>query len=416
MNTDESAAYDEPKGKDALAYTKPHLTRRWLLLGLLLALLTVWAVGMASGQTIHLKRQTTLGPAQITEQGGITLGQIAELEGFGEGEAEVLGSLIVCSVEPTRDRVSLPEVRDALRRAGVNLGLLTIRGFAECRVHRSASETPVNIDEATRPMTPMKTYLNNAEALPRPQQVDLEDSLEEVESRSGLSAASTVRDLVRQHITAALNLPAEQVVCIFEGRDDATLNQSTLGASYEIKPIGDVRLGRMNIRVQRTAGFGDTESDTVGVRIGWRTQVLAATRDIARHERLTEHNVALVDVTLDRNLDGELFTADAIRGAAAASPIRVGQHVRQGDLGQPTLVKRGQAVTVLVRRGRFEMTTTAFAEHDAALHDPVTLRSESRRTRHTKTFRAYVIGPARVTVRHETPTNSGQSTQLAHGG
>ncbi|MEM1099784.1 MAG: hypothetical protein AAGH92_13485, partial [Planctomycetota bacterium] len=244
--------YDEPKGMDALAHTKPHLTRRWLLLGLLLALLTVWAVGMASGQTVHIKRQTTLGPAQITERGGITLGQIAELEGFGEGEAKVLGSLIVCSVEPTRDRVSLPEVRDALRRAGVNLGLLTIRGFAECRVHRSASEALVVIDEATQPVTPIQTLLDNEEALSRPKQVDLEDSPEEVESRSSLTA-STVRDLIRQHITAALNLPAEQVVCIFDGRDDATLNQSTLGASYEIKPIGDVRLGRTNAGTRQGA-------------------------------------------------------------------------------------------------------------------------------------------------------------------
>ncbi|MEM8782167.1 MAG: flagellar basal body P-ring formation chaperone FlgA [Planctomycetota bacterium] len=392
----------KPKGMDALAHTKTNLTRRGLLLGLLTLLLIVWAVGLANGQTVHLKRQAAIDAAQVQRQGGVTLGDVAELSGLGEGETAALRSLIVVPDGPIADRVTLADVRSSLRQAGVNLGLLTLRGFAECELLRDAE--PAAIDEV-RPsgVQPSPGSVPQAAAALPAAPLDLRD-------------ASTVRGLIEARVRAALNLPAEQVVCIFDGRDDATINQSTLGAAFEIEPIGDVRLGRMNFRVKRTAGFGEPTRETVGVRVGWKTRVVTATRDIAKHERLSEANLALVEVTLERGLDGELFALEAVRGAVAAATVRAGRPVLREDLGRPTLVKRGQAVTVRVRRGNFEMTTTAFADHDAALHEPVTLRNQARRTRDTQTFRAYVTGPARVTVRPENPSDSPESTQLAHGG
>ncbi|MEM1446508.1 MAG: flagellar basal body P-ring formation chaperone FlgA [Planctomycetota bacterium] len=390
-----------------MAHTKPNLTRRWLLFALLTLLLVVWAVGMASGQSVHLKRQAAVDASRMEQRGGVTLGDLAELIDFSEAETRALRSLVIVPVGESKPSITLSEVRTALRHAGVNLGMLTLRGFAVCELRFE------NIAEAAAAVEPMPVSVS---ATPNEELRTHTSLLTATTDRAGAGEAATLRQLIQTRITAALDLPADQIVCIFDGRDDATLNQSTLGATFEVQPIGDVRLGRMNVRVTRTAGFGETESNTVGVRVGWKTQVLTATRDIARHERLSASNVALTEVTIDRNLDGELFTLDAIRGASAASALRAGQPLRQEDLGRPTLVKRGQAVTVQVRRGNFEMTTTAFADHDAALHEPVTLRNEARPSRDTKTFRGYVTGPARVTVRPEKPANSSESPQLAHGG
>ncbi|MEM7577220.1 MAG: flagellar basal body P-ring formation chaperone FlgA [Planctomycetota bacterium] len=395
------------KGTDALAHTNSNFTRRWILIALLTLLIVLWAVGLANSQTVHLKRSATVCGTLVQQQGGITLGDIAELTEFSEGETAALRSLVVVPAAEFTKRITLGDVRHALRHAGVNLGLLNLGGFAACDL-RFASDVGTPLPEATTRAT--------REPISIPTESDNGVSAAASSSASvDVADASRLRDLIQTRITAALSLPAGEVVCLFDGRDDATLNQSTLGATFDIQPIGDIRLGRMNVRVRCTNGFGDATTETVGVRIGWKTQVLTATRDIARHERLSEANVALAEVTIDRDLDGELFTVDAIRGAAAASPLRAGQPVRQDDLGRPTLVKRGQAVTVQVRRGNFEMTTTAFADHDAALHEPVTLRSEARRTRDSKTFRAYVAGPGRVTVKSEFSTNSSQSAQLAQG-
>ncbi len=393
------------KGTDALAQTNQRFVRRWLLLALLTLLLVVWAVGLASGQSVSLRQGAVIAADEIAHRGGLTLDMVADLDGFADADAGVLGALVVLADAKAPAQITLPEVREAMRRAGVNLGMVTLRGFSVCEL-RIAGEPAAF---AAVPRTPVReeplamTLATSPSAAAMPAApLDIAD-------------AATLRDLIESRLRGALDLPAEQVVCIFDGRDDATLNQSTLGATFAIEPVGDVRLGRMNLRVARTAGFGEPVRYAMGVRIGWKTSIVTATRDIVPHERLNENNLALTEVTIDRDLDGELFDLEAARGAVAASTIRAGTAVRTRDLGQPVLVKRGQMVTVLVRRGGFEMTTTGYAEHDAALHEPVTLRSDARRTRDTKTFRAFVTGPARVSVSPETPSATRETARLAQG-
>ncbi|MEM9752646.1 MAG: flagellar basal body P-ring formation chaperone FlgA [Planctomycetota bacterium] len=391
-------------------HPKLNASKRWVLFALLVILIVVWAVGLASGQSVNLRAASELDPRDVDAAGGITVAMVADVEGLGDAETEALNGLVIVSREAMETRVSLDDLQDALRRAGVNLGLLSVRGFAACELRVGLPTTeaepaiqlasPVHsattIDVLTDQLDP-----NDITATATPTHpIDLEQ-------------APTLQALIKTKLRQGLRLPAEELVLRFDGRHADTLRRSTLGASYTVEPIGDVRLGRMSVRVEHTAGLGETFRETIGVRVGWKTRVVVATRDIAPHERLTESNLALADVTIDRLLDGELFDLDAARGAVASSSLRTGERVRQKDLGQPVLVKRGQHVTVQVTGGGFAMTMTGYAEHDAALHEPVTIRSEARRTRDGRTFRAYVSGPGRVTTSPVSPAKQADSPSLA---
>ncbi len=79
----------------------------------------------------------------------------------------------------------------------------------------------------------------------------------------------------------------------------------------------------------------------------------------------------------------------ALVGQEAYRRLLAGRPVRRGEVGPPRLVRRGETVTVVYRRGALELMLTARALEDGALGQVVRLvNPDSRRT-----LRARVVGP-----------------------
>ena len=101
-----------------------------------------------------------------------------------------------------------------------------------------------------------------------------------------------------------------------------------------------------------------------------------------------------------RSLDPEQFV-----GMAARRPLRPGQPVSTGDFTRPTVVTRGDTVTVVYETASLTVTSRAQAVDSGAVGDLVTVvNPQSKRTIH-----ATVAGPGRVVV------NAGARTVAAIG-
>ncbi len=364
-----------------------HLARRLIVLAAVTLLLIVWLVGSATGDTVTLKPQADL-PATTA---GIALADVAELDG---PYAQSLAGLVLFTSEkqakiPANLRIS--RLRDALSAAGVNWAKVSLKGHAVCTLNVETSSPP---DVSTQtPIADPTTNKNQTPTLPADGTVAplLQNPID-------TDTPATVRGLIERVLLEGLAHPKSEITITFEPRHAKVLDASTLGAAFEVAPVGQVRLGRMNLRVRRVAGYGDDAEHLIPVRTQWRTRIVVATAPIQRHERLTQHNLALQEVVLDRPYRSHLFDLDAVRGAVCGTALRSGQPVLAEHLGLPVLVKRGERITLQMNRQGFRVDAVGFAETDAALGESVLVRLDARRRRGLPTVTGTVTGLARVTV------------------
>ena len=135
------------------------------------------------------------------------------------------------------------------------------------------------------------------------------------------------------------------------------------------------------------------------VRVVTLTRPLGRGDVVGRDDVVVDH-LPRRQVGALRSLDPEQFV-----GMAARRPLRPGQPVSTGDFTRPTVVTRGDTVTVVYETASLTVTSRAQAVDSGAVGDLVTVvNPQSKRTIH-----ATVAGPGRVVV------NAGARTVAAIG-
>lgn len=105
-------------------------------------------------------------------------------------------------------------------------------------------------------------------------------------------------------------------------------------------------------------------------------------------------NLAVVREPLDQAAGLFLARLDQVEGLIAARNLQQGARVTLGDTAPPSVVHRGDIVTVVLTRGRVKVTAKAMANHDAPLAGRVTLTNLQSRS----TLTGIVHGPGLVVV------------------
>ena len=139
---------------------------------------------------------------------------------------------------------------------------------------------------------------------------------------------------------------------------------------------------------------GSTERLLLRGEVVETVQVTTLTRTLARGELVGRDDVQIE--RQPRRQIGSLRAADPdqIVGLAARRALRAGQAVGTGDFTRPSLVTRGDTVTVVYESAALTVTTRGQALESGALGDLVgVLNPQSKRTIH-----ATVAGPGKVSV------------------
>jgi flagella basal body P-ring formation protein FlgA len=345
------------------------------------------SLALAEG-TIHLRRAT-----QTSEK--ITLGDVARLQGAA---AQKLDDLVLGQFDQgqTQKTISLGRVRDLLTDRQVNWGRLSLTGFMACKVTRQKQTSAPDANQAS---DALRDASNGGSGKAR------------AEDRStGRGEAGTLRRRVYGIVQQLADIKTDRLRVGFSQDDAQRLSRPIRGARYELAPQTDQPFGRLPITIRRFEQGRVAEQFTVSAHVQRRVQALVATRTISRGSALRESNVKQTTVWLDDDRT-PIDRFSAVKERRADAVLRADQVVYPDDVQSPTLVERGQVITVRCFTGGLVVRTVARAMDDGAKDETIKVRNEASREK----FTCRVTGPRQAVVDLRDQPNAAKAMAKGRG-
>jgi flagella basal body P-ring formation protein FlgA len=354
----------------------PGATLRRMLLLLLAALVVAFGIA-ARADTVRLYDQVGVENAQVT------LAQVAELHGPA---AQALADVVLVTLDDGRSErtVTLADVEKAMQDAGVNRGLVSLRGFNACHITRLAE--------------PPAPVLDRGQAV-----------VANIETPIDLDAALTLRTVIEQQLTDMVGVPADELRISFSERDAKRMDVPAVGRAVEVEPIAPNTLGRVPIVIRLYAGHTVADSFTVNAVIRRTLLAVVTTGPVSRGEVLTRAHVQVRECVLDDSAVVAITDPSIVIGQEAASPMRAGEMLVARAVKSPVMVKRGELVDVRCFVGGLIVRTVGKAMENGSLDDRVLVRSEST----GDTYYAVVTGRHEAVVSTDAAVNPEATTAMA---
>lgn len=132
----------------------------------------------------------------------------------------------------------------------------------------------------------------------------------------------------------------------------------------------------------------------VPVRIYVTSQIIVASRPLARGHQLQESDVKLARYDINRLNYGYLQTADMAIGKILKQPLIAGAPVQPKQLKSPLVIRRGEAVKIVVKTPSFQVAMQGVALSDGKQGQMIKIRNlQSKRV-----IEARVVGPQQVQI------------------
>ena len=127
--------------------------------------------------------------------------------------------------------------------------------------------------------------------------------------------------------------------------------------------------------------------------------VVVTTKRIENGDKFTARNVALVKKPTSALLNGSINLLENVIGRTASMPLIPGTLIKMNEIYDPPMIRHGQAVQAVVRRGNVEITVQVRAVDDGKAGDNI--RVENTDTH--KLLRGQVLYEKTVLVLQERP-------------
>lgn len=286
------------------------------------ALALVLAGGVAArGDDVVLRRDArATGP-------GITLADVAELRGE---EARAQAGLVVARAADGRARVTIEDVRRALRSAGANRGRINLTGSAcEVRVGDAGGGTGGRGAERAVP-----DEFVGSEVVP-----------------------GSVGEAVRDQLAGLLGVAAADLRVGFDAGHAEFLGMRSAGRSVVVRPAGSGERATLGVRVYEGDRLLGAEMVRASVR--QRREVAVARVRVERGRVLTGEDVTMSSCWVPMGLDA-VAGVRAV-GSKVRRTIEAGRVVEGGDVDAPFVVRRGDPLSVECLAGSVSVRMSARA-------------------------------------------------------
>ena len=319
------------------------MLRRMLLL-LLAALVMAFGIA-ARADTVRLYDQIGV------ESPSVTLAQVAQLEG---PSAKALGHVVLATLDDSRSEltVTLDQVQAALDQAGVNWGLVSLRGFNACRV--------------TRLSQPPEPILDRGQAVAA-----------NIETPIGLGSALTLRGLLEQRLAEHAGVPRADLRIRFSDHDVKRLDIPILGRTVEIEPGTVKTLGRVPVVLRLYDAKRIAETIRVNAQVQRVLLAVVADGPIARGEVFTRDRLKVQESTVDDDAVVPITDPGTILGQESSKALRTGEMISMRMVKSPVMVKRGELVDVRCFVGGLIVRTVGRAAEKGSVDDLIRIRNES---------------------------------------
>ena len=315
----------------------------------------------------------------------VTLSQVAELIGPA---AQAHSDLVLVTLEEGRSEnsITMDMIEDALDNAGVNWGLVSLRGFNACKVTRLVEP---------KAMTPEPGQAVAAN----------------IETPIGLQTTLTLRGMVEQYITDAATLSKGDLRIEFSERDTEKLDLPILGRSIEIEPVGINTLGRVPLMIRLYDEQRVAQTIQVSAKVQHVLLAVVADTPISRGDVFRRSHLKVRECIVDSDAVEPVTDPGKIIGQESATSLRAGEMISINKVKSPVMVKRGELVNVRCFVGGLVVRTADYATENGSLNDMIRLRSDSTGDE----YYAVVTGHRQAVVNSSTGPQALANTQQQGG-
>lgn len=295
---------------------------------LLIALWLVMATSVASAATIHFR------PGCTPKGNIVLLGEVADLLGASPLEAQALAHLELFPAPVTgSQRVRATEIQQAMIRRGVDISRHTFQGSSEVSI--MLERTVESSSKRSAPATELEPRVREAVAT-------------YLRQRAG---EQPWRVSVNSHLEP-LEKWGSAPLRVVSGGVAPWTGSHTFLVTCEVEVGTHTSLAHVECRVELPPMF------------------IEATRQVDKGAYLTADDVCLKPGKAGGDQTG-LGSIDDVVGKQATRIIRPGQVITSEMLEHPKLVRRGEVVTIYVRRGGILIHSMGRARADGAEGDLV---------------------------------------------
>jgi flagella basal body P-ring formation protein FlgA len=325
------------------------------------------------GDTIQLKRSIRLAPGVTA----VTLGDVAILDG---PTAQALAKTVVAEGMDTAaaQTIGVSTIRLALTAAGAHWGHIDLSGHAVAI--RPAPRPAAGVPLAMSPLT-----INVPKVLVRG------GSIATVATTETMTIAGEVAMLLAKQTGLAM----DHVRVSFGKTSRDILQQSTQGRRIEIRPRSSMTgADRVAVEAIEWSDGRIIRRDAIDAHVAICIPTATATATLRRGHHLVASDFTLTDIWTTPAQAPFLAQEHDLSGRTIAIQVDEDAVIRRRDLVTPTVINRGDIVTVHCLVGSVVIRMKATAQGKASLGDTV----ELRRGRHEAPFLATVTGPSEARI------------------
>jgi flagella basal body P-ring formation protein FlgA len=336
------------------------------------------------------------GEASITG-GDVTLKQVCRWpDADAAAFAEVADLIVLHLADKAFDTITIDQIQATLRDSGMNPALVNFAGAGTCTVSRSdvkADEgsalrnwvgTAAKRDEPTAD-DQMQADLVAAAARKQANAAgkgDADPALAAAAAHTGDLRAQLIRD-----VATRLSLPVESLQVDFKPEDRKMLS---LAAPFEfgIEPQRYGDLGDTSWLISISSGEKVQRLRITAVARAW-TEQLVLSKPVNLRQTIAESDFEVKRTLADKLSRDPLVSKDSAIGQQAARDLKVGTILTSRLLSPVELVRSGQLVTVLMRRGTVEVKSVAVALQNGSAGQSIKVKNDVT----NQVFQVTLTGP-----------------------
>jgi flagella basal body P-ring formation protein FlgA len=215
--------------------------------------------------------------------------------------------------------------------------------------------------------------------------------------RQEVDGASTLEAVVREYITARIPDRDAKIEIQFNPASRAALQLPAGGHRLELKPRRDDRLGLISLEAEMTDSNGARRSIPVVAEVWLVKEVVVSRGTINRGKTVSSRDLKLEERRFKCVDDVGITDLAAVVGQQSRRFIKADEMLQPDWIKPKPLVRRGDHVTVWLRRGEVVLKTSGKAQQAGSLGDRIEVRRDGARRRQ-ELIEAVVTGPGTVTM------------------
>ncbi len=356
--------------------------------------------GETAGATLELRGEATI------PDGEIKLRQVGRWTNADSKIFAPMADLTIARFQGNSpfQSVSLDEVRQTLRDAGVNLGTIRFAGTMTCTVSRSdvkfdesaALRQWIDARQGRAPaLVPSGTHTAElSSAAPAPTSAPAAAAGVDMRRTAQVDpAVKTLRDLILADAAVRLKLPPDSLQLTFNPADEKLLNLSEPQFKFNLEARRVYSLGDVAWDVLIVMDSGNKQVPIQAMARAWQKHV-ELIRPIAYRQVIQADDLVEKRVLTDRIADEPLLSIAQAVGQQSSRELKPGTVMTAPMVSPVELAKPGQFISVTLNSGTFRLKTVARAMEAGCFGQTIKVKNEVT----GETFQVILSGPQQGTI------------------